>query len=115
MGGMGNMVAGGNTGGGDSSNSTPSSQSSTNSSQDSLHKPPPKKKGGGLKTSIGRIFSSKKEKPSKETPNRGYHTLPASTKSRVFLYFINFLYFVSTAHKCMLLLNVETSDCCLRE
>jgi len=84
-GGVSGLVAGGGSGsggGGDSSNSTPSSHSSTNSSQDSLHKPPPKKKSGGLKTSIGRIFSSKKEKPNKDTPNRGYHTLPASTKSK---------------------------------
>jgi len=66
---------------GDGSNSTPSSQSSTNSSQDSLHKPPVKKKGGGLKSSIGRIFSGKKEKTlagSKDSAvvPRGYHTLP---------------------------------------
>lgn len=57
------------------SNSAPSSQSSSTSSQDSLHKPQPKKKAGSIKTSLGRIFSSKKKNTlTKDLVTRNYHS-----------------------------------------
>lgn len=65
------------------SNSAPSSQSSSTSSTDSLHKPQPKKKAGGIKTSLGRIFSSKKKNTlTKDLVARNHHsTGGASDKS----------------------------------